>query len=369
MRIEEVDKNFIVSADITEPDIVWYNAKDFSLHGVFYCEQEKRYLRFPHEIAKTVSESVAFLNTSTSGGRVRFKTNSSYIAIRVVSDRLGALPIMPKSGYSGFDLYRNFEGRDRYFTTFIPQDTKADGYSSGTKTYGELTNYTINFPLYGGVQELFIGLKKDAVLENPTPYRHTLPIVFYGSSITQGGCASRPGNCYQGFLSRRLDTDFINFGFSGSGKGEKEMAEYIASLSMRLFVLDYDSNAPSEEWLNATHYPFYKTVREKNPNLPIVIISHPSALQRVTYECKVEPTWGTFEKRRDIIYNTYKRALNEGDTNVYFLDGKEIFAGEEWDAVTVDGVHPNDFGFFRFAQKLETIIKPLLENGHESECI
>ena len=361
MKIETVDKNFIVATDIDEPNIVWYNAKDLSLHGVFYSETEKRYLRLPQEIAKTVSDSVAFLNTCTSGGRVRFRTNSSYIAIRAVMNLAGGLPLMAKTGHSGFDLYRDFEGQDRYFFTFIPQDAKSDGYLSGVKTYGELTDYTINFPLYNGVQELYIGLKQDAILQNPTPYRYPAPIVFYGSSITQGGCASRPGNSYQGFLSRRLHADFINLGFSGSGKGEKEMAEYIATLPMQLFVLDYDSNAPSEEWLQNTHYPFFKIIREKNPTLPIVIISHPSALHRVYYECKADSSWGNFENRKNIIFNTYQKAKNNGDNNVYFIDGKEIFQGEEWDAVTVDGIHPNDLGFFRFAQTLEKTIKPLLE--------
>lgn len=233
-----------------------------------------------------------------------------------------------------------------------------EGYSGGIKTYGELTDYTINFPLYDGVCELYIGLKKGATLDVATPYEHSTPIVFYGNSITQGGCASRPGNSYQGFLSRRLSTDFINLGFSGAGKGEQEMAEYIAGLDMSILFMDYDANSPTEETLRATHYPFYKTVRDSNPDIPIIFMSHIGALHGV--DISQLSVWGSADVRRGIIEETYLRAKAEGDNNVYFIDGKEVLKGEEWDACTVDGCHPNDFGFLRIAQYLEKILKPLL---------
>ena len=361
MRIDQIDKNFEIKSQITEPDLVWYPIDEapFSIHGVLYDESCGRYLRIPNDVAKSVSQGVSQGNTWTTGGRVRFKTNSSYIAITAKIQQPWFISQMSRAGMSGFDIYRDLDGKQTYFRTFLPPESWEDGYAGGTRTYGELTDYTIYFPQYSGFEKLFIGLKKDAILEAAEPYENTLPIVYYGSSITCGGCASRPGNNYPAFLSRRLNTDYINLGFSGNAKGEHEMAQYISDLKMKLLVIEYDSNAPSVEWLENTHYPFFKTIREANPDLPIVMISHCAALHAVSYEMN-GGGWGSFDDRRAVIKNTYLRAKADGDENVYFVDGREIFKGDEWDAVTVEGVHPNDFGFMRFAQYLEKILKPLM---------
>lgn len=363
MTIQQLDQNFKIETDVTEPDLVWFNTRElpFSLHGVMYDEVEKRFLRIPQKIAEKVSQGVEELNRNTAGGRVRFRTNSSFIAIRVMMNESRAeymmMPHMPRTGQSGFDLYRILDGKETYFTTFIPPASWKDGYSSSARTYGELADYTINFPLYDGVKELYIGIKKNAILEEATPYKYDVPIVFYGNSITQGGCASRPGNSYQGFLSRRFSMDFVNLGFSGNGKGEPEMAEYIANMNMSAFVMDYNFNAPTEEHLRATHYNFYKIVRDANPNLPIIFLSHSTGF----YITSAFDEWGTFEGRCKIIEETYERAKVEGDENVYFVDGKEIVMCEEGDACTVDRIHPNDLGFYRIAMHIEEELKKFLE--------
>ena len=166
MDLQQIDKNFKVVTDITEPDIEWYNVRQspFSIHGLIYDEEMKMFLRFPNETAESVSRGVMFLNRDTAGGRVRFRTNSSYIAIRSVMSHTTPEPHMPATGKSGFDLYRTVNGRETYLATFIPPREIEDGYSSGTKTLGECTDYTINFPLYDRVTDLYIGLKKDAIL-------------------------------------------------------------------------------------------------------------------------------------------------------------------------------------------------------------
>ena len=361
MNIEKIDENFLVNNSITEPDIVWYDATKppFSLHGVFFDEGEDKFLRMPCDIAKSVSEGVYELNSNTAGGRVRFKTNSSYIAISTVMSGCWPMPHMPVTGYAGFDIYRTEKGKELYFKTFVPNVGFKEGYSSGTKTHGDFTDYVINFPLYHDVKKLYIGFKKDAIVESPDPYKYEKPVVFYGSSITQGGCASRPGNSYQGFLSRRLGFDYINLGFSGSGKGESQMAEYIAGLDMSVFVMDYDANAPTPEHLEKTHYPFYKTIRDKNPDLPIILLSIPSAIYGKYYT--FSETWGDFETRTGIIKDTYKKALADGDKNIRFIDGAELFAGDDEGECTVDGTHPNDLGFKKFADRLEKDLKPFFE--------
>lgn len=358
-NIEEVDRHLAVNSTVTEPDLVWYNVRKtpFAVHGLLYDEEMGHFLRIPQSVADTVSPGVAGgLNRHTAGGRVRFRTNSRFIAIHAVMANTKPMSHMPLTGQSGFDLYHTVEDKEIYYKTFVPPRGMTEGYDCGQAVDGVLTDYTIHFPLYDNVKELYIGLKKDAVVESATSYRHTVPIVYYGNSVTQGGCASRPGNSYQAILTRRLSADHINLGYSGNGKGEPQFAAYIATLPMSVFVMDYDGNAPSEEYLRATHEPFYRIVREKNPTLPIVMLSGSSILLMGD-----APTWrGRMTARREIIRETYQHALAAGDKNVYFVDGAEIFAGADWDACTVDGSHPNDLGFFRYADCLEKYLRPLL---------
>jgi hypothetical protein len=173
-------------------------------------------------------------------------------------------------------------------------------------------------------------------------YRDILLVVYYGSSITQGGCCSHPGNAYQAVVSRKLNVDFINLGFSGNARGEKVVAEYIASLPCSVFVLDYDHNASVAELRN-THYAFYEIVRKKNPDMPIVFMS------RCDVDCAPHET----DDRRIIIAESLKKAREAGDRNVYFIDGAEVFKGHYEDMCTVDRCHPNDIGFMLMANAVE----------------
>ncbi len=357
MKIEDIDKNLVVETTITEPDLVWFDAKDlpFALHGVFYDEKEARYRRVPSDVAEATSTGVVGLSRQTAGGRVRFRTDSPYIAIRAVMDNTSLMSHMPLTGQSGFDIYRVLDdGKDTYYRSFVPPRGVSEGYSSGHFTDGVYRDYTINFPLYDRVKELYIALKRTAHVSAPTPYKYEKPVVYYGSSITQGGCASRPGNAYQAIISREFSCDHINLGFSGSAKGEASMAEFIAGLPMSVFVLDYDHNAPTLEHLENTFYPFYRIVREKNPALPIVFVSASDILRDTTGK-------GRYTLSRDLIRREYERARAEGDENVYFIDGAELFAGEEWDACTVDGTHPNDLGFYRMAKRIGKEVGALLK--------
>ena len=181
-----------------------------------------------------------------------------------------------------------------------------------------------------------------------TPYRIEKPVVYYGSSITQGGCASRPGSAYESILSRRFSCDHINLGFSGNAKGEKEMAEYISGLDMAVFVYDYDHNAPSVEHLQMTHEPMFKRIRSAHPDLPIVMMSRPRP--------KLSPKE---EQRLEIIRTTYRNALQSGDRNVYLIDGRTLMqmAGNEG---TVDTDHPTDFGFTSMAKTISEVFEQIL---------
>lgn len=350
-ELERIDKNFKVQTNIDKEDIKFYSVfeEPFEINGLSY--ENGKFRRMPEAVAKSVGEWIEYLSCNTSGGRVRFKTDSSYIAISAKMCNIGKMDHFAITGAGGFDMYL-FDNNEYKFTgTFRPPFEYETGYESiiDLKTR-EMREITINFPLYSDVCDLYIGLEEGAKIEKPSPYKYEKPIVFYGHSITQGGCASRPGNSYTSILSRRFNADFINLGFSGSARAEREIAEYIASFDMELFVYDYDHNSPSAAHLESTHEKMFKIIREKHPLLPIIMMTS-TTMERLFPEKK---------KRRDIIYKTYKNAKNNGDENVYFWDGgKEFKKYEEYG--TVEGCHPNDYGFVAIANSLERLMKKILK--------
>ena len=344
MKLEELDKNFEVKTSIDKEDICFLNIEQqpFKIYGVF--KENGRYLRMPEEVAKTVSESVYRLNEYTAGGRVRFVTNSPYVAIKVRQGVINRGSHSTLVSNMGFDLY---VGND-FVKPFIPPMDSKDGYESIIEfPTDEKREITIHFPRSSSVEDVYVGVQKDAVIEEPTPYKNTKPIVYYGSSITQGGCASRTGMLYQNIVSRRFNYDYINLGFSGNAKGEQEISDYIKNLDMSLFVLDYDHNAPTPQHLRETHERFYKNVREKNPELPIILMSRPK------FELNEEET-----ERLEIIKTTFKNAVNAGDKNIYLLDNKDLTSICKNDG-TVDGCHPTDFGFVSMAKALGDLIEKI----------
>ena len=345
--ISKIDKNFKTQTTIDKTDVRFYDVRQspFSLHGVSY--DGSYYRRLPEATAENVSQRVLALSIHTAGGRVRFRTDSPYVAIRAQLPVIGRMGHFALSGSAGFDLYAD----GCYVKTFVPPFKIEDSIESVIELGpAKMREITINFPLYSAVSSLFIGIQEDAALESAAAYRHSKPIVYYGSSITQGGCASRPGNCYTAILSRRLDCDYVNLGFSGSGKGEKEIAEYIAGLDMSVFVYDYDHNAPNAEHLAETHERMFRIIRQKNPTLPVVMLSRPKF--RLTDQ---------EEARLAIIRETFAHAQTAGDRNVYFVDGRTLMdlAGNEG---TVDGTHPNDLGFASMARTLEPLLESILTN-------
>ena len=348
MKISEIDKNLKVETSIERDDIVWFSPKEapFTLHNFSELEKDMSYHRMPDDVAKTINPGVAALNFHSAGGRVRFKTNSPFVAIKTKQRVDRQLPHMARTGQSGFDLY----DEQGFVAAFIPPYSIKDGYESLKNTHGGEHTYTINFPLFDVVDELYIGFSKDATLSPPDDYKHSKPIVFYGSSITHGACASRPGSSYEALISRELDTDFINLGFAGNAKAEIQMAEYIATIDTPIFVFDYDWNAESLKELEEHHYPFYKKYRELKPNTPIVFVTRPDFT-----------IYDEAPARRDLIKQNYEKAKSEGDKNVYFIDGETLFAGPHRDNCTVDGGHPTDLGFFRMSQVIGAVLKDILK--------
>ena len=277
----------------------------------------------------------------------------------------------------GFDLYVKKSNGDTYVAAFMsPTDSNLkllkmvngyetplecvceDGYyevQANLAGDGKVCEYTINMPVFSVIGEVYVGLEKGAILEKHSDYRVKKPVVFYGSSITHGACASRPGLIYPSIISRKLDCDITNLGFSGSAKGQKEMAEHIAGLEMSAFVMDYDHNAPNAEHLLDTHYNFYKIIRDAKPTTPIIIVTKPDG----KFDCP------SISLRRDAIYKTYAKAISDGDRNVYFIDGMSLFDPEIRNDCTTDGCHPNDLGFMGMAKGIGEVLRVALTRAGE----
>ena len=344
--IARIDKNFKVETKINKDDIKFYDIKSepFKIYGVFY--QNGKFRRMPEAVAEKVSDGVRRLHANTAGGRVRFKTDSKYVAINAKMSDLGKMPHFALTGSIGFDLYVRVDDNDRYMGTYLPPFDVTDSYESIIEfDEAEMREITINFPLYSEVCELYIGLSENAQVLEHDDYKYEKPIVYYGSSITQGGCASRPGNSYQAIISRRFDTDYINLGFSGNAKAEDEIAEYIKLLDMSIFVYDYDHNSPNCEHYENTHKKMFKTIRKAHPDIPIIMMSRPKHYLNMGEK-----------KRVEIMTKTFENAKANGDNNVYMLTGKDLttLCGNEG---TVDNVHPNDFGFASMAQALGDLLE------------
>ena len=364
--ITKIDPNFKASA-LPHDDIVWYDAKDprFSLHGLYKTRETGRYNRLPLEWADDtgVSEGLRHLMFHTAGGRVRFATDSPYVAVALELPYLGHMAHMPLTGSSGADVYfaPRGEGHEVFRGTIFPatayeNDTPAFSGCVANPDGGVPSEVTVCLPLYNAVSRVFIGLRKGSFIEAPRAFSMEKPILFYGSSITQGGCASRPGNNYMNHVCRWLDADFINLGFSGNAKGEGFMADFIAGHELSAFVMDYDHNAPDAAHLEKTHYPFYRRIRDAQPDLPILLITGPFAFPN-----RYRTNGRDYQKRHDVILDTYMRGRAEGDKNLMFLDGASLYADCDQDACTVDGCHPNDLGFYRFAQAVYPYLRRLLE--------
>ena len=351
-QTSEIDKNFSNNTKSSD-DLRYYDIMDgvFAISGFAWLDIDKVFCRFPQSKLSRLSSLLQEHSWHTSGGMVRFKTDSQAIAIKAELGNFADMSHMTRAGSGGFDLYLGTGSEKNHFKTAMPSINGSEINSILAEGLGkEVREWTINFPLYGGVKKVTIGVNDGCVIEMPSPFTIKKPIVFYGSSVTQGGCASRPGNDYTHHICRWLDANCLNFGFSGNAKGEKEVADILSTLEMSAFVMDYDYNTPNIEHLERTHSPFFQVMRKAQPNIPIVFVSAPV----VNNQCL------EYIQRKDVIEKTFHEALELGDKNVYFVDGGTLFGEHDRDACTVDGCHPNDLGFMQMAKTLYPVIKKAL---------
>jgi len=284
---------------------------------------------------------------------VRFETDASAVSARwtVLSKSL-AMDHMPSTGVSGLDLYVQDEpGEWRWAGV---------GRPSGESTTGSLVAglppkrrlFMLYLPLYNGTESLEVGVPWGAGFWPAAP-REDRPIVFYGTSIMQGGCASRPGMAHASILGRRLDRPIVNLGFSGNGRMDLELAELMAEIDACLYFLDC---APNMNGALISHrtVPFVKILREARRDTPIVLVEdrtycHAAVVPRVR-RCN--------ESRRCALRNAYRRLDSMGVANLHYVAGEQLI-GDDGEA-TVDGSHPTDVGYLRMADVLEPALRRIL---------
>ena len=355
--VEQLDKNLKSNATIKEKDCVFYDIRsreEFDIYGLIDPKNTSEFHRVPLSVCDSIGAGMQYFGRNTAGGRIRFSTNSKYVAIRVKMPEIH-LRNMNYAGSAGFDLYIDGEKESKFYKMFIPPFDFNEVWQGIIMLPGgrKHRNITINFPLYNLVERVEIGIQKSATLGHGKEYTVKKPIVFYGGSHVQGASANKPGNAVSHFVSRYFDADFVNLGFSGNARGEQEMAEFIGSIDASLLIMEYDHNAPTPEFLRQTHYPFYETIRRLRPDMPIIMVS-----KHDYYICSYYvKTQKENVERRKIVIESYEKARAAGDGNVYFIDGRDLLKGECREDCTVDGVHPNDLGFFRMAKKFISFIK------------
>lgn len=261
---------------------------------------------------------------------------------------------MPATGSHGLSLYCGGPGQWRYWATAVP-DLDRPSYERGLfECDRKMREFRIYLPLYSGLPKLEIGLDIKAKILPPSPPRMPKPIVFYGTSITQGGCANTPGSDFVSSIGRQLNLDVINLGFSGNGKGEPELAELISEINASLYVLDYVANVDVVK-LKHTLPSFTRILRKHHPKTPILLLSQ---ICYARYDC--DPgTRAKLDGGRDAVINFYSQRRRAGDQNIHFADGFGLLPFGT-DGAHVDGAHPTSHGFQIMTDRLAPQIAQIL---------
>ena len=342
----------------TDSTVIYHGRQHFLIEGTAISDslKESPYDRLPISYKEKVREPVWDLSKASAGITVRFHSNSTSINLKwtVLNDL--DMSHMAATGIKGIDLYTKYNNKWRYVTTAgalvglktyqnksIPADS-INEYELIKNMTPEFREYKLFLPLYDGVTKLEVGIDSAASIEKATPSSEK-PIVFYGTSITQGGCASRPGMAHTNIISRKLDVDCINYGFSGNGRMETPIVELISEIDARFYVIECLQNMDSEQ-VKERVKPLVDIIRTNHPHTPIVLVEnmmYTMAFLNQTLETRLI-------EENTALKNEYDKIIKSGTPNIFYIkDNKEFLVDNEG---TVDGVHLTDLGFKRYADYL-----------------
>ena len=358
----------IQSAVVDTNGIKWIDGKFLPLEGKYFSNTSAYYDRLPSNVTENVNGGVRGMKNHSSGLQFRFSTNSKTLHFKwkPVNARLD-MDHMPSTGVSGIDVYRqDAGGKWRYVKTGRIRNATAGG--SLTVDWVPGAPCIVNLPLYNGIASFSLGIEKSAKIEALGPRKSGVnkPVVFYGTSITHGGCASRPGLAYSSIVGRELDVPIVNLGFSGSGRMEFEMSEHLAAIDASCYVLDClwnmsslrNAKAKSEADLKGVrpgpdaivrvrYEPFIRNLRRLRPDVPIVMAE----------QCDV---YCAGPNAKDVfIKKLYDKLVAEGWKNLVYLPKTDMYTGDV--EGTVDGVHPNDLGMMSLSKAFGKAVKKALD--------
>ena len=328
-----------------EPKVKYYDNNYFLIEGTTFQDsvKENLYDRFPSSYKVKVREAVWSLSKSSAGISVRFSSNSTSIKVRWELLRDAKMNHMAETGIKGIDLYCRIDGSWQFVNTARPTG-KVNDFALISNMTPEWREFKMYLPLYDGVTKLEIGIDSLSTIRKPLKSTRK-PLVFYGTSITQGGCASRPGMVHTSIISRKLDVDCINFGFSGNGRMEKPVAELISGIDASVFVIECVNNMTPEQ-INENTIPLVEIIRSKHPVTPIVFVE--GFIGETAY--LNESSMDAIVARNDMLKNEYQKMADRGFKNIYYI--KEAGGKGTDHEATVDGVHLTDLGFLRYADFL-----------------
>lgn len=350
----------VVDPGTAKPDadgkLLWYDVRPLRLEGQGWADVKAPFDRFPAGAEKLVRPPVWGLSRHSAGLCVRFVTAAPAVHARwTLTGKNLALPHMPATGVSGLDLYaRTDAGGWRWVANGRPTGETTTARLAAGLPAGE-REYLLYLPLYNGVKAVEVGLPKDAVLKraDDRPADRLTPVVFYGTSITQGGCASRPGMVHTAIVGRRLDRPVVNLGFSGNGTLDREVAGLLGELDAAVYVLDCLPNMNAAQVAERTE-PFVTALRKARPRTPILLVEDRTFANAPFQPAVAKAT----ADRRAALRAAFDKLTANGVSGLHYLPGDKLI-GDDGEG-TVDGSHPTDLGFQRQADAFAAALAPLL---------
>lgn len=348
----------IISGSLGAQEVVYTDASAFPLYGKVSEETNGRYERLPSYLEGVARGPVWRLGRNSAGLFIRFRSNSTSIHARWEPLFNNSMTHMTDTGTKGLDLYALVDGTWRHVGSAQPRGKKCERRIIANMDPVE-REYMLYLSLYDGVKSLEIGVDKGATLDKPAVARplREKPVVMYGTSILQGGCANRPGMAHTNILGRRLDREVINLGFSGNALLDMEIAELMASVKdPGLFVLDYVPNA-SADAIDEKGEKFFRIIRDAHPDVPVIFIEdvifpHTIFDNRILEEVT---------KKNEAQLRLYRKLKKSGEKGIYYIDAEGMI-GDDGEA-TVDGIHFTDLGAMRYVDHVLPVIKKALRKN------
>lgn len=340
---------------------VWRDAAALTLEGKGWDDTAGPYTRLPEKARGLVRDPVWNLAGNSAGLVARFTTNATDIRARwELTGADLAMNHMPATGMSGLDLYVKLDGTWRWLGVGRPTARQNEAVLASGLPAGQ-REYALYLPLYNGVTRVEVGVPDGASL-TPAPPRHGVrkPVVFYGTSITQGGCASRPGMAYPAIIGRALDIPTVNLGFSGNGQGEREVSDLLAEVDASAFVIDPLANINGSAVEERLGY-MLETLKARRPDVPVVLVEHPIFTFAFTREMGRAAADGWNVPLRAL----YDRFAPQWNGRMFLVPCDRLL-GSDGEA-TVDGIHPTDVGFMRMADEIAPVVMRALASANARE--